>query len=311
MDIRVDKDSDVPVHEQIAAQLVFLIGTGQLKAGRVLPSVRALALRLGVHRNTIGRAYHDVTLNQLVTKRAGARLAVLASEPPAFPGGRDLDALLAATLAEARRRGYSLGAVYDRLLARLRVAPPDRLLVVTEAPGMQVLLANELAARVHCRVDACTPRELASKPQRALGAIVVTPPGLVRDVRKVVAADHPVCPITYSSAEQQLQTIRGLKDPSVIAIVSVSAYFIEMSRAVLAPAIGRRHVVQGHLVTGKRIDLPGAADVIVCDTVTYPIVRARCGTPVVLVYRLIAERCFDEVKSAVGGTRLPRTRPRS
>jgi len=302
MDIRVDRDSDVPVHEQIAAQLVFLIGTGGLKAGRLLPSVRALAVRLGVHRNTVGRAYHDVTLNLLVAKRAGARLAVLAPEPEASSGARDLDALLAATLAEARRRGYSLREVHDRLLTRLRVAPPDRILVVTNAPGMEFLLPSELMERLRCRVEGCTSGALAGEPQRALGAVIVTPPGAVRKVRHVLAADHPVIPIRYSSAELQLQAIRNLTDPSLIAIVSVSAYFIEMSRAVLAPAIGRRHSIQGHLVTGKRFDVPRAADVIVCDTVTYPVVRARCKTPTVLVYRLIAEACLDEISGAVGGT---------
>ena len=117
MDIRIAKDSDVPLHEQVAAQLVLLIGTGALKVGTLLPSVRALALRLGVHRNTISRAYHDVTLNLLVEKRTGARLVVLTSEPETSPGARDLDALLAATIAEARRRGYSLREVHDRLLS--------------------------------------------------------------------------------------------------------------------------------------------------------------------------------------------------
>ena len=33
MDIHISKESEVPLHEQIAAQLVFLIGTGGLKPG--------------------------------------------------------------------------------------------------------------------------------------------------------------------------------------------------------------------------------------------------------------------------------------
>ena len=71
MNIRIDRTSDVPLHEQIAAQIVFLIGSGALKAGAPLPSVRALAHRLGLHRNTISRAYQHRVLNLLASKHAG------------------------------------------------------------------------------------------------------------------------------------------------------------------------------------------------------------------------------------------------
>jgi len=308
MDIRVDKDSDVPLHEQITAQLVLLIGTGGLKVGTLLPSVRAMALRLGVHRNTISRAYHDVTLNLLVGKRTGARLVVLASEPETSPDARDLDALIAATITEARRRGYSLREVHDRLLGRLLVAPPDRLLVVAEDAGMRTLLPRELAEHVKCRADVCTPGELRSAPQRALGAVVVSPQGYVRGIRAVLAPDHPVVAITYTPADQHLRAIRELRSPSLVAVISVSEYFLEMARAVLAPAIGRRHSLQGHLVTGKRLEVPRAADVIVCDSLTYPIVRSRCKAPIVLEHRLIAQSCLDKVSGAIHGERSERRR---
>ena len=35
--IRIDRDSDVPIREQLAAQIVFLIGTGELAPGDALP----------------------------------------------------------------------------------------------------------------------------------------------------------------------------------------------------------------------------------------------------------------------------------
>jgi DNA-binding transcriptional regulator YhcF (GntR family) len=308
MDIRIAKDSDVPLHEQVAAQLVLLIGTGALKVGTLLPSVRALALRLGVHRNTISRAYHDVTLNLLVEKRTGARLVVLTSEPETSPGARNLDALLAATIAEARRRGYSLREVHDRLLSRLLVAPPDRLLVITDEIGMRTLLTRELAERLKCRTDVCTPADLRSAPQRALGAVVVSQPGYVRGMRALLAPGHPLVAITYTQAEPHLKTIRELHQPSLIAVISVSGYFIEMARAVLAPAIGRRHSLQSHLVTGKRLEIPRAADVIVCDSLTYPIVLSRCKAPIVIAYRLIAESCLDKVSAAIHGQGSTRKR---
>jgi Bacterial regulatory proteins, gntR family len=49
MQISLSKNSDVPLRQQLAEQIVFLITTGQLRAGEELPSVRALARRVKVH----------------------------------------------------------------------------------------------------------------------------------------------------------------------------------------------------------------------------------------------------------------------
>lgn len=144
MDIHISKESDVPLHEQVAAQLVFLIGTGTLRPGASLPSVRALAQRLGIHRNTISKAYHDLTLNQLAEKRAGRRLAIRASEPEVLPTAKDLDDLVHVVVAEARRRGYSLRQVHMRLRDRLLAAPPDHILVLSDDAGMRLLFPTEL-----------------------------------------------------------------------------------------------------------------------------------------------------------------------
>ena len=155
MDIRISKGTEVPVHEQVAAQLVFLIGTGALKPGASLPSARELARRLGIHRNTINRAYGDLVLNLLAEKRAGRRLVVRASVPESLAGTKDLDDLVDAAVVGARKRGYSLQQLIERLHERVVAAPPDHLLVLSDEAGMRMLLQNELRQRFKCRVEAC------------------------------------------------------------------------------------------------------------------------------------------------------------
>jgi DNA-binding transcriptional regulator YhcF (GntR family) len=301
MDIHISKESEVPLHEQVAAQLVFLIGTGRLKAGACLPSVRALAQRLGIHRNTISKAYHDLTLNRLAEKRAGRRLAVRASEPEALPGPRDLDDLVNAAVAEARRRGYSLQQLHERLRDRLLATPPDHLLVLSDDAGMRMLLPRELNQRFECPVEACTPGELLSSPERIIGALVVSPQGHIPRIRSALAAERPAVAITYSSADEHLQAIRRLQAPSLIAVVSVSQYFLELARGVLAPAVGRRHSLRGYLMAGERPERLGAADFVLCDSMTYPVVRPRYKTATVSVFRLISPACLDRISSVLEG----------
>ena len=52
MKIHINKQSDLPVREQLREQIIYLLGTGKLRVGSTLPSVRELARQVKVHHNT-------------------------------------------------------------------------------------------------------------------------------------------------------------------------------------------------------------------------------------------------------------------
>jgi DNA-binding transcriptional regulator YhcF (GntR family) len=55
--IRIDLDDATPVNRQIVEQLRTLMVEGAVAPGESLPSVRRLAIDLGVHFNTVADAY--------------------------------------------------------------------------------------------------------------------------------------------------------------------------------------------------------------------------------------------------------------
>src|SRR5439155_2200930 len=59
MNLQISRESEVPIREQLAEQIVFLIVTEKLKPQEVLPSVRQLARRLKIHHNTVSHVYAD------------------------------------------------------------------------------------------------------------------------------------------------------------------------------------------------------------------------------------------------------------
>ena len=75
-DIRIDTKSSVPAYRQIVDQLRVLIVEERLPAGRSLPAVRALALELGVHFNTVAEAYRTLAQEGLVEISHGRRARV-------------------------------------------------------------------------------------------------------------------------------------------------------------------------------------------------------------------------------------------
>jgi GntR family transcriptional regulator len=112
--IRISRDSDVPLHEQLSAQIVLRIGTGKLKPGDALPSVRGLDRQLGIHHNTVAEDYQDRVLEMLVVKRPGSRLIVRdRSHQSAEPAG-DLDGGVDMAIQVAREQGYSTQQLVER-----------------------------------------------------------------------------------------------------------------------------------------------------------------------------------------------------
>lgn len=117
--ITVDVSGPEPPYEQVRAQLAGLIGRGDLAEGDRLPTVRALAVDLGLAVNTVARAYKELEAEGLVTARRRAGTVVA-------PGGQATDAALhrsAAAYAEsATRAGLSESAAMDLVRTALRKA---------------------------------------------------------------------------------------------------------------------------------------------------------------------------------------------
>lgn len=70
--IRVSLDHPEPLYHQIATQLRFLIMSGKLQEGELLPSIRELAQELSCSVITIRRVYQDLEREGLLHTRQGA-----------------------------------------------------------------------------------------------------------------------------------------------------------------------------------------------------------------------------------------------
>lgn len=78
MHILIDESDPRPIYRQVADEIRRLIAGGALAEGAALPSVRQVAVDLGVNLNTIAGAYRELQTEGLVTIRHGSG-AVVAS----------------------------------------------------------------------------------------------------------------------------------------------------------------------------------------------------------------------------------------
>ena len=76
MIIKIDEYSDVPIYMQIRNQIVMGISSGELMPGEQLPTVRALALEMGINTMTVSKTYQILKNEGYITtdRKNGARV---------------------------------------------------------------------------------------------------------------------------------------------------------------------------------------------------------------------------------------------
>jgi DNA-binding transcriptional regulator YhcF (GntR family) len=122
--IRVDPTSSVPVVRQIADSLRVLLVEGELVPGTALPSVRRLAMELGVHFNTVAEAYRQMAAEGWLELKHGRRAVVVPRVVPAVRNGawtEDFRNRLRGMVAQMRSQGISAAGIATELRAMAKV----------------------------------------------------------------------------------------------------------------------------------------------------------------------------------------------
>jgi GntR family transcriptional regulator len=300
--IRLSRESDVPLRRQLAEQIVFLIGAGELRPGERLTSVRELARRLKIHHNTVSEAYQDLVARTWVEHQPGSQLVVVGPREvrPSTTPQDALDEVINDAMRRARDEGYTLAQLRDRVKRRLLAQQPDHILLVDREPAFRDIMSKEIRQALDMPVRGCTKEELEKSPALAENAQVATPEYNMHDVEPLLRRDRPPVSLSFSGADGPLQAINGLRDPSVIAMVSVSQALLQTANGMLAAAVGRRHSYREFLVssTGK-VDL-GAVDVAICDSLAMSVATGARKVH----YKLLQPKCLDYLATTVGAAPL-------
>jgi GntR family transcriptional regulator len=120
MQIQISTTDGVPIYLQIVNQVKYLIASGRLLPDEELPPIRTLAERLVVNPNTVARAYRELELAGIVTKRRTTGTYVSKAETP-LPLQERLEVLterVDGLLVEARQLDIDVEDVVDLVRRR-------------------------------------------------------------------------------------------------------------------------------------------------------------------------------------------------
>lgn len=115
--IRIDLGSPVPAYRQIANAFRPLLVAGAFPVGEPLPTIRQLAVDLGVHHNTVAEAYRVLSDEGWLALRRRHGAIVLDRSRPTPPREARTSLLqrLRELTAEAQAAGMTPGVIADAM----------------------------------------------------------------------------------------------------------------------------------------------------------------------------------------------------
>jgi GntR family transcriptional regulator len=132
--IHISAHDGVPIYLQIVNQVKFQVASNRLAAGEELPPIRALAEQLLINPNTVARAYRELELAGVVTKRrtAGTYVSDTTSRLARRERMKIVTERIDALLAEARQMNVDTETLIELIQER------DAAMGVAEAgPGSE------------------------------------------------------------------------------------------------------------------------------------------------------------------------------
>jgi GntR family transcriptional regulator len=118
--LHLSPNDGVPIYLQIVNQVKYLVASGRLTPGEELPPIRVLAEQLLINPNTVARAYRELEVAGIVTKRRTAGTYVSEAGSPLARRERVkiLTERIDALLAEARQMKFTLDEIVELLRER-------------------------------------------------------------------------------------------------------------------------------------------------------------------------------------------------
>jgi DNA-binding transcriptional regulator YhcF (GntR family) len=296
VDFVLKRKGGVPLHDQLLAQLELRILTGVLAPGQRLPSVRALARRLGLHANTVSSAYRDLETAGHVELRRGAGVYVRSGAPASLEDAHGLDELIRLALSAAFRKGHSGAEIRAAVERWLRAAPPERVVVVDP--------------RRRRSSWSCTRSHVDRRPRRGLHArglepSPASPPGaagrcligrVARAARRRAGRDDP-----GRASEENEKAVMAVPVGGTVLLVSSSPILLQIAQGRISGLRGDELLVEARLVSRRaewRRLLP-AADLVLADALASGVVReARARR--LRELRLVGERDLARLRKALG-----------
>ncbi len=300
MKISINRDSEVAIRDQLVDQIGLQIASGSLKAEEKLPSVRALAGRLGIHYNTVSSAYNhlaDVGLLE-VRQGSGVRVAGKLRRRDFDLKGSTLEEMVRGFLPIVAEHGFSRSELKAAMEQALKQEPVKRILVVDRNPDFHPLLIAELQPHLSLSIEPITVSDLSKRRELIADSLVVTSLYHLIALRELELIPTRLVVCNVEPGRTEMEAVLNLADGSLVLLVSVSPTLLKMATNVMAAVRGNEVAVRTIALEDRKeleYSIP-YAKLVVCDGPSKESVSAIAGRVPVQEFRLYSASTVDLIK---------------
>ena len=296
MKLWLSKSTEVPLQEQLSAQIVLGIVSADLSPGERLPSSAQLARRFHIHPNTVRLAYRGLARDGWIEWKPGNGFFV--RDPSREMRDREsanAEQLIAAFFDAANRMGVSPREIQSRFVQWLAVKPPSRVVVIEADPELRKILVSEIQDSLESRVQGIRPDQLQRSQFK--GVLLAALDDRPARVGMHSPLERPFVRLRSNSISAALAQ-EGQPPPGMmITVMSMWPGFLERARATLA-AVGfdpaRLELRQGGLSDVKRRLATG--NLVVADSL---LGRRLPPHPRLRVFRIISNESLERLRNGL------------
>lgn len=252
MEISIQKNTSISIHEQLVTQISMQIASGLLKPGAKLPSIRALSQKLGIHHNTCLSAYKELEKGSLITIRHGSGVRVATTDQDGKSGlfarqgqAIDMEQLAEFFVQQVQQNGVS----WDKALAALERARQNQkaqlrqplvfvdihpdILPVFQAELQQALnrpVQQMLLSQIHSSTDQASHFVVSRYHYQALKDALRALWGTETTDSQLT---EKITVIDVGAVRQELDLIKQLPEGALVAVISTSTIILQQAEAVI------------------------------------------------------------------------------
>lgn len=274
----LSRDADVPLHEQLSAQLVLGILSRRLKPGERLPSVRSLARQVKIHPNTVSAVYQRLVERRWVERRVGSGVYVSDLDPDSF-ARHCFDLGL--------RRGFSRKVLAEAFAKLSRAAESNQFVVVDPDIELARILAAEIGEGLQQEIPFATVGDTY--------ACALTTEAAARTIDLPFGVDHRI--IRLQSLQDLLLGRDRPSSSTLIGIVSASPSIRRWAGTLLsAVGFSADCMVMRDPAEPDWHDGLAACDLVACDVLAAPKILLHTRSAPV-TFRLVSPDFVAELQA--------------
>jgi DNA-binding transcriptional regulator YhcF (GntR family) len=295
--IIVNKDSEIPLRDQLIEQIGLQIASGTLKGKEKLPSIRALADRLGIHYSTVTAAYNHLADTGLLDVRQGSGVRVAGRPPRQEDDQANLDTLVRDFLARATECNCSRDELRNRLQVVMSPRPVRRLIAVDRNQDFHELLVRELKPHFDVPIETMTVEQFLSASDVVADSLIITSLYHLFSFEDAVSDPTRLVVCNIEPAQAAIDAASSLPAGSLVALISVSPTIMRMATKLLASQ--RTDIGVRSLLVKETTEIEYVmkhADLIMCDISSEDVVKPLVGKKPMVTFRLYSPSTIQVIK---------------